>query len=175
MPTKTVRELRADAQAVLAAVDLNGVFLMRSDFQAEHRTGEFDLVTMFSMNTKFQAFENHLLCWVRHQVVTIVKEEDLELPDDPAEIPAEIFETHLAWRGECEWVAQHVGQKVRSFEKSQLNAFTVVMAPPLVHPYAREHFQAEVGKSLYPAFTLPYATPIGSFPDDQVVELEDVE
>ncbi len=176
MLERTVGDLRIDAGSVLRLVDLSGTFLMNSGFESRYRTGEFGLVTAFAVNTKVERSASALLCWVRHRAWCLVGSEELELPDDPEDIPETVIEEHLAWRAESEWVAQYTpldGADLMAPAAEAVTAFGMVMAPPTIHPYAREHFQALVSKSPYPAFTLPHLTPISQLPDDEVIQIED--
>ncbi|MEG9224837.1 hypothetical protein [Aeromicrobium sp. Sec7.5] len=170
-----MRELRDDAADVLRDVDLTGVFLMDEEFESRYRTGEFELVTKSSLETRAEVEEGNLLCWVRYEVWALIGDAQ-GLPSEPSEIDPEVMGERLAWRIACDWAAQYSVRDDRIFTEAdlpKLAAFTLVMAPPTIHPYAREHIQSAVGKSLYPAFTLPHIRPITELPDDVTLDVED--
>ena len=176
MAERSVLELREDAARVLESVELTGAFLLSNQFESRYRSGDFTLLTAFDINTKFERTSDTLLCWVRHRVWSIVATDEVELPEDPSDVPDELLEEHLAWKGESEWVAQYSavdGVDLLDVEEAALSAFAIVMAPPTLHPYAREHFQSQVSKSPYPAFTLPHVAPLTQLPDDELIEIGD--
>lgn len=173
---RSVAELRQDAASVLRLVDLTGTFLASSEFESRYRSGDFTLVTAFDVNTKIEHSKDILLCWVRHRVWSLVATDGVDIPDAPEDVPQELINEHLAWRGESEWIAQYsvTGEAdLTKIEPSVLSAFGMIMAPPTIHPYAREHFQSHVSKSPYPAFTLPHLTPLSQMPDDELIEIDD--
>ena len=177
MAEKTVGELRAGANAVLADVELQEVFLARSNLASRPRQeSDATLSVGFSAQTRFDLrSDGDLHVWLKYLVFALPPSEAEKVSSAESEIDEEQMLERSAWSIESEWVAKYSGDAdtLSEHTHAELNAFAIVMGPPTVHPYARDLVQSLTGRSEHAAFTLGLLTPVSAMPDDAVIDIGD--
>ena len=173
---RSVAELKAAAARVLERVELESVYLMRSDYKSAHRTGEISLVSAYAIKTRVERSESVLRSWVQHTAWALAIDDETEVPETAGEVPSEFVDEHFAWQSETEWVVEFAsteGNDLTDLPMEDCSAFSMVMGPPTAHPYARELIQSLSERGLYPALSLGLITPLTQMSDDEVIEIVD--
>lgn len=175
MSEVSVGELRAATQDVLGLVDLSSVYLATSSFAARpSNSDDEELASAYSVQTRCERSSQWLRCWIKYDAFALRAGPD-GLPEDPEDLSPQQIEELYAWRSTTEWVAEFNSLGSDLVENTELincSAFALVIGPPTVHPYAREHLQGLIAKSPHAAYTLGLLQPITAMPDDRLIELE---
>lgn len=174
----TAGVLRSRAGTVLKDVSLEQVFLASCQMQTQDAPNNGTLRVAYGTQTGAErSATGTIRVRVKYAVFALGADDDLPLPDDAGELTTEQIDERFVWRIDAEWVAQFVGDAaaVTDHQDEDITAFSVIMGPPTVHPFARELVQSLTGKGEHPAFTLGLMTPVSALPDDEVIELDDAE
>lgn len=180
MTSRSIAELRTAAAAAFDAYDVARVFVTTMDFECTTNDYEppYSVVTYFHLSGR-QVSEDEIEVRARYVVEARQSRED---PRGAAGDP-ESDQTGqdrdapgpLIWRAVVEYASSLVAENESSvLNEEELAAFATIHGSQLLHPYVRETVQSMTGRSPFPAYSLGLLMPLSDFPDDQMIEVEDL-
>lgn len=159
MRVRSVGELRDSARPLLGDLRLEQIHVLRCELE----TFDQDQEPPFSTETGFEVtgVRSHNTVEARASYVTSAFKR---LEDD---------ETVPIWSVEVECAAVFAGADLDQFTDEQIEAFSVLVGAPAIHPYVRELTQSLTSRTVYPAFTMGLMKSFAEMPADTEIEFPD--